>query len=331
MPYRHHMEEHLNHLFMEAENRRELLMPSNRNEAAALELRLKKGDVVKPYKLQFARKTYWESLRPPLQTKHIIRTCSRAHPELTFSHTSAAIMHGLEVHWSVLKPLHIITGAQKRLRENPGLVQHRTSNLASLVKDGVSVTTIEQTVIDCAASLDLVYSLAIADSALHLGLTNKMRLETYLDSTPKRRGIRLAKRVIKLADPRPDNGGESYVRAVMLDEGLPTPDLQVPVENPDKPGHYYYVDFMFTRADGVKIAVELDGREKYENPEMTKGQSMSSVLREERRRESLLTSHAVQVVRFSFAEASNPAVLLRKLNYYGIAPKKVNERTRNRG
>lgn len=322
MAYHRHMEVRLNRLFNEAENQHRLLTTSNKEEALALNLRVKNGDVIKPFRALYARKTYWESLCPPLKTQHIVRSYFLRHPDVIFSHTSAAVMHGLEVHWGILNPLHVLTKRNVVMPKGTQIVQHRSINPTGFCKDGANITSVEQTVADCAATLPLVHSLAITDSALHLGLTNKSRLNSYLESALNRRGVRIAKRVVQLADARPDNGGESYVRAVMLNCELPMPDLQVAVENPLQPGRYYYVDFMFTRNDGAKIAVELDGKEKYENPDMTNGLGFSGVIRKERRREALITSHGLQVLRLSFSEASNPEVLLKRLAMYGIEPVK---------
>lgn len=217
--------------------------------------------------------------------------------------------------------MHATICNTKRGHKNANIIRHRIAAPVGILKDNVAVTSLEQTLVDCAISFPLGISLAIADSALHLGLTTKTKLSNYSENKNCKRGICKAKKVIKLADPRPDNGGESYVRAVMIECGLPMPELQAPVENPDKPGHMYYVDFMFTRPDGAKVAMELDGMEKYENPQMTHGANMSEVMRKERRREALITSHGLQIVRFSYKEAIDPKILLPRLALYGITPK----------
>lgn len=322
MAYRHAIQNQLDQLFEEAERRKELLYLSSQRQITKLKLRITNGDITRPFKCMYARRVYWDNLRPPAKAQHIIRGLSHKHPEFVFSHTSAAVMHGLEVNWNILKPLHVITQNNKSIRIHDELIQHRAEWPSGIEKDGALITSVEQTVIDCAAYLPLEHSLAIADSALHLSLTNKARLNSYLESRINKRGARVAKKVIELADPRPDNGGESQVRAVMLQCGFPMPDLQVPVVNPDNPTNRYLVDFMFTRPDGVKVAVELDGKAKYEDEEMTKGQSFTDVLRKERRREALITSSGLRVVRFSYSEGINPDILKRKLALYGIEPVK---------
>lgn len=324
MAYRQNIETQLAQAFKACENQHMFLAVSSKRDVAALGLRAKHNDVVKVLRGFYARKTYWDSLNPPEKAQHIIRTYSNLHPGLIFSHTSAAIMYGLQVHWDYLKPMHVVISNTRRGKKSAEIIRHRIANPIGIPKDNVTVTSLEQTIVDCVINFPLLVSLPIADSALHLGLTNKARLINYLENRGSSRGVRIARHVIELADPRPDNGGESQVRAVIIECGLPSPDLQVPVEDLSRPGHMYYVDFMFERADGVKIAMELDGREKYESPEMTKGQGMGEVMRRERRREALLTSHGLQVVRFSYWEAIDLEILLPRLALYGIKPEKTN-------
>lgn len=160
----------------------------------------------------------------------------------------------------------------------------------------------------------------IIDSALHQGATNKNRLNSCLANNAERRGIRKAKRAIKLADSRPDNGGESRVRAIMIECGLPLPQLQVPIPNPEKPGHYYYADFLFTLQDGTRIAMELDGQEKYQKQPADNKRSVMQAMMAERQREAAITAQGIRVVRFGYREACNHKFLLERLSHYGIIP-----------
>lgn len=320
MTYQHAKETQLAKLFQEAEDRRECLLLPCRNDAAALMRRLRTADIARPFRGMYARRHYWNQLSPDQRAQHVIRALSSRYSDRIFSHASAAIMHGLDVSWRLLKPLHVLTGYSVAHAKNPDVKFHRTKTPVGYRKNGANITSVEQTVVDCAAYYSFRFSLGIADSALHQGLTDKDRLQNYLFSRENRRGARKAKRVIKYADARADNSGESMVRAIMLECGLPVPELQVPIENVLNPGHFYYADFMFTRPDGTKVVVELDGKDKYQKFEMTHGKSSIDVIMNEREREAAITSHGILVARFKFEDACNPKVLVRRLGSYGIVP-----------
>lgn len=295
--------------------------PANEREYRALERCVRSGLLVRAFRGMYARKASWEALSVLEQARYVIRTLSDAHSSWIFSHTSAAIMHNLEVPYYVCRPFHYYGGPKTSGRGTAHITCHRGEALGQQ-KNGALVTPIEQTVVDCAAYYPFRYALPIADSALHLGLTSTERLQSYLESRANKRGLRQARHVISLADARPDNGGESFVRAIMIENKLPLPDLQVPIEDPENPGHYFYADYLFERGDGTKIDMELDGKEKYLNGSMTNGRAAFDVMMAERHRESRITRYGIQVVRFDFKTARNPRALLQRLALYGVEPMK---------
>ena len=81
------------------------------------------------------------------------------------------------------------------------------------------------------------------------------------------------------ADPRAESGGESIARGRMLLLGYELPDLQVAVPNKIE-GGFYYGDFGWKRPNGELLG-ELDGRDKYTDPEMTDGKSAAEVMADE--------------------------------------------------
>lgn len=321
MAYRKLVTDNLNRQFEEAEASGTCLTCGGSNKASKYLLyRLSSGCAIRTYSGLYARAEYWNGLTKREQMQHIIRSLSQMHPCWIFSHTSAAIMQNLEVPWSIYQPIHYQTTLKSRNSRNKLLVQHRVDKPVGLKQNGACITSVEQTVIDCAALLSFQQALPIADSALHLGLTSKAYLNSYLEARSNKRGARKAKHVIDFAEHLAENGGESAVRAVMIESGLPLPELQVQIANPFNCGHYYYVDFMFTRSDGVKVAFELDGREKYQSASMLQGRSSIDAMMDERQREAAITSQGIRVVRLGFADATNPAALLRCLAQYGIYP-----------
>lgn len=310
----------LQSLLNSAAQKRLCYVPTTRGQAKALRCRKAKGDIVEPFKGMYLESDYWNSLRKREQEKHVIRTLFALHPTWVFSHASAAIIHNLDTQYSLYAPLHYEVSLTGGFCHSQRLISHRVKDLVCVKRDGANVTALEQTVVDCACLYEFKQALPIADSALHQGLTTKERLNSFLEGRPSRRGVRKAKRVIWHADHRADNGGESYVRALIIENKLPTPVLQAPIENPDKPGHYYYADFLFTKENGAKVVLELDGTEKYTSAEMLGDKGTVDAFMAERQREAAITAHGIQVLRLGFKQASNPDVLLPKLAQYGIEP-----------
>lgn len=306
--------------FRDAEHAGRCLWPDNSALRKALKRRVSEGLVVIPFKSMYARSAYWQDKTFREKIQHIIRTLSSKYPSWIFSHASAAVMYGLEVPRSLGFPLHCITGTRGTQSNSKQIICHRVRNLYSKELSQALVTLPEQTIIDCAVMYSFQQALPIVDSALHLGLTNKERLLAYLELNPRRKGVRKAHRVLRYADARADNGGESTVRAVMIENGLPLPELQIPVPNINKLGHYYYVDFMFTCPNGQKIAFELDGRAKYQDSSMTKGRDTLSVMMDERQREAAITAHGIRVARLGYSQAIKPEILLPTLAAYGVVP-----------
>lgn len=320
MAYQIHTTSRLESLFLDAENNRVCLHSLNASDRSAIARRSCIGAFSKPSRGIYVRKNYWESLTKQDQARHLIKTYSQMRPSWIFSHSSSALIHHLEVPREIVLPIHYQTSTDGIKGSGPLVRHHKSSYSTRQLKDGIAINSVEQTVVDCAAEYPFQLALPIADSALHQGLTDKKRLTAYLQSRTNKRGIRKATRIIAIADPRPDNGGESRIRALMLELGLPEPELQAQIPNPERPGHYYYVDFLFTRPDGVKVAMELDGLEKYRNISMTGGKDTLHVMMAERQREAAITSHGIQMVRFGYNQALDSRFLLRRLALYGIAP-----------
>lgn len=320
MAYQKRTNVQINGLLAEAENKKTCLHSLNPLERAALSRRCADEFVCEPYRGMYIRCKYWNGLFVQDQARHVIRALSNMHDSWVFSHASSALIHQLEVPREIAWPIHYATEKKSTSTGNKRLVHHHSGGLATLQKDGVNINSIEQTVVDCAAEYPFQLALPIADSALHQGLTTKERLTNCLSNRANKRGIRKAARVITAADSRPENGGESRVRAIMIEEGLPEPELQAKVENPEAPGHYFYIDFLFTRPDGEKVAMELDGQEKYVNATMTAGRNTAQVMMAERQREATITSMGIRVARFSYGQAINPSFLKTRLAHYGIEP-----------
>ena len=88
-------------------------------------------------------------------------------------------------------------------------------------------------------------------------------------------------------------------RATMIMLGFAVPDLQIECHDPMNPSKVIRVDFYWTLSDGTVIIGELDGKQKYVDPAMTKGKDLVRILSDERLRESRLSINGARIVRFT--------------------------------
>lgn len=291
-------------------------------EKRALAKRHDAGEVVKPLRGIYARKDYWEQLSYSEKMLCAIKSVGVAHRSWTFSHATAAAVYGLAVSYKYLWPVHYTTSRAGGGRSPQFFTHHRhaLSDGNKMRISDIRVTSPARTIIDCARTMPLPDALAIADSALHSGLTDRADLERELAKFKGTRGVRNAREVIALADPRPESGGESVLRGILYELGIPMPELQVEIPDPEHPGRVYRVDYLFTIEGEQPVALELDGFQKYEDLELTGGKSMAQVMAEERQREAAITSYGIRVARINYKQALDRDFLLRRLKIYGIEP-----------
>lgn len=290
-------------------------------ERALIKPRLRSGEVLAPAPRMFVRADYWEALSRAERVMHVVKTEGVRHPTWIFTHATAAMAHGLEVPEAIFWPIHYATKRGNGNRSRAALRHHRLMELGEVELVGdVRVSGCSQTVIDCSRAYPFGQALAIADSALRLAKTSREGLRELLRAQPGRRGNRSARRVVEVASPLSESGGESIVRALMLDLGLPEPELQASVPSVLHPGRVYRVDFLFKPASASPVAFELDGLAKYQVADMTGGRSAVEIMAAERQREAEITAGGIRVVRMGFHQASDPETLLHRLAAYGVVP-----------
>ena len=302
------------------ERKRRLVHADTRADAAKLQRLRAKGALVSPHHGLYVRTSAWAALTEPERAFWKMRALCARHPGWVFCDVSAALAHGLSVPLREVGTLHVLSSPGSPTRSTGAIVRHATSARGACWKDGVHVTDLAQSVYDCLRRLGFRDGLAVADSgmaAMELDDWETLadRLIALHHGEP---GLRRTLGILRHADPRAESGGESIARAAMLELGFELPELQVEVPDPFAPGRSYRVDFLWTLPDGNRVAGELDGREKYVNPQMTKGRSAVEVLAEERLRESRLSAAGVRVMRFSFADVCRLGFFESLLERYGI-------------
>ena len=149
---------------------------------------------------------------------------------------SAAAAHGLCVFG------HDLTSADL-VRLDGGSSRHEVGARHHVVGDdivqhiemlnGIPVTNLARTVWEVAGRSSLEAGVATADSALRLCPELGDQLAALAPTFSSRPGSRRAREVIRLADGRAESAGESYSRVKFYRYGVPMPELQHPVLDPD--------------------------------------------------------------------------------------------------
>lgn len=130
------------------------------------------------------------------------------------------------------------------------------------------------------------------DAALREQIVTRAELERTLRLAWGWPGVRRARGVVALADPRSESPLESLTRLALHDDGFPAPEPQVVIADPWM-GWSYRVDLLF---EADRLILEADGRVKYEAKPETDEQDGAGVW-EEKRRETRLRSLGFRVER----------------------------------
>ena len=306
-------------LFTEAEGKGRFLVPETPALARRLRRAEKNGLVTRGIGNCFARTSHWERLTCEARHLHTLRGMASQGRGLVFTHTSAALVHGLAVSHTRLREVHVATAKKAHSRSAGRLKRHVIIRDRSEVVGGIRVTSFARTVFDCLLELPFDEALAVADSALRQGASRE-RLEEEFERfawhvVDGRRPLE----ILALANPLSENGGESMSRAQMLLYGFKEPELQVEFEDPMNPRRKYRVDFLWRVSDTEAIVGELDGHDKYVDPTMTGGRTTEQVLLAERQRESrILGSRGIRIVRFTYAQMRDAGYFEDLLDTYGV-------------
>lgn len=304
----------------EAEAHGRLVTRSAPAETRRLSRLVGDGRLVSPHPGLFARTGYWDCLSPSEQNMALARSLAGLHPGWTFSHQTAALFYGLSVSYACLGRVHYTTLSRGGSKDSGLTSHHQARGVEWRMVDGIRVSPPERMAYDCARTLGFSDGLVILDGALRSGLLTREKLERCLRQHSGGRGIRRARHVFDVADGRAESGAESVARATILSLGVPIHDLQLVVDDLERPGRTYRLDIVLRRADGVLVDVEVDGRQKYEQLAESQGTDAVAVMMRERQREAAITAHGILVARVSARDAGNRIVMERKLRAYGIIP-----------
>lgn len=159
-----------------------------------------------------------------------------------------------------------------------GIVQHRYRPVrAHCVRDGHAVTDLAETAVRMAcAERDPARVLAVLDRALARTAADRVDLARVADDL-RIRGIALTRELIDLADGRAESPGESWLRWVCIEAGLPPATPQIWVR--DEYGHRYRVDLGW---EHLRVGCEYEGIEFHTGGALTRDRARYNALGRQR-------------------------------------------------
>jgi len=229
---------------------------------------------------------------------HVAATHARTPSPHVFSHGSAALLWGLTL-WSVPTVTHLYQ------RHHPGAggdrsVRRHTAPVpedAATCLNGLPVTTLERTVVDCARSMAPLAGLVVADSGLRAGASPEV-LRELLERGAASPGMARARAVVELADAGSESAWETATRFVLLAGGLPRPATQIAVAT--RLGTFW----ADTGWEEWHLLLEYDGRGKYRGTE--------DLVREKRRHDAVVEA-GQRLLRVTKEDVRAPAALLSRV------------------
>ena len=123
------------------------------------------------------------------------------------------------------------------------------------IVEGVPMTTCERTTVDLMRRLRRPYALSVADAMVRAELVTIEELTRRIRRLKRYPGIRQARELVLLIDPRAESPGESWLRLRLVDAGFPFPRLQYEVI--DHRGRVIArIDLAYAE---IRLAMEYDG------------------------------------------------------------------------
>jgi len=303
-----------------------LILASDLTAALGADLRLRRraerGALHRVARGAFVPTGVWGSLDDGQRYAVRVRSAALARRSgAVLSHQSAAVLWGLPILSSWPAEVHFLTERAAGGRSDPGIRKHALGITAAdvILLDGLLVTTLERTVVDLAATMDLKSAVAIVDRALFVDPFARMRplttrsrlLETWERMLPFRGSVR-ARAIIEFGSGLSGSPLESGSRVNIALSGFPAPELQHPF---DIDGHTVRSDFYWLGHDCIG---EADGRGKYFDERLLAGLTIEEVIFAEKQREDELRRQVRGFTRWDAAVGLSQQRLRSRLLQLGL-------------
>jgi hypothetical protein len=197
------------------------------------------------------------------------------------------------------------SAAPSRTAAAPAWLHHEGFTLAADLRtvQGTLVTHPARAAIETASLLPTDGGLAVLDSALQLGRTDRPELHATFalhGSWPQMQGVQV---LVRMADAGAQSVGESRTRYLCFAHDLPAPVLQYEVR--DRSGRLLGItDFAWPEHG---LLGEFDGQVKYGRYLRPGEQPGDAVFREKRREDAICELLGWRMIRLVWADLSRPA------------------------
>jgi len=178
----------------------------------------------------------WYAERPLGDEETLLAAVSILPRDVVIAGETAAMLQGVDQrptfrHGEPFR-LCVVRERGRRATRRPG-VRSRVMELfdGEIIEDprGFRMTSAVRTACDLAMGSTIDRATAWIEGFRRAGLVTTEELLAAAAQRSGRRGVRILRRAIQLADPRSESPQETAVRLRLLDVGLPVPDLQVEV------------------------------------------------------------------------------------------------------
>lgn len=261
----------------------------------------------------------WDGADP--EARHLMRSSAVLHAlgdDVVLSHTSAAVLHGIELWNADLTNVHVTRLGKASGRIEAGVVVHKGK-----CEDGEIVTqrdlrsvVAERAVLEAASLAPAESALVALDSYLHQGMGEYDALFARFEAMahwPKTQHLHIP---VRMASGSRESVGESRCIWTFRQQHLPAPVCQFKIF--DRDGVLVAIaDFAWPEAG---VVVEFDGRIKYGRL-VEPGQEAGDVLFAEKRREDLIRElTGMAVVRLVWDDLQRPRLIAKRIRQ-AMAPK----------
>lgn len=171
---------------------------------------------------------------------------------------TAAALYGFDTENTVA--IHMLDPGV-RMRPTVGLMVHQRVGARLQRVSGRLATAPAWTAVEVARQLRRPRALATLDAALRSMRCARSEIENAVAEQRGRRGIVAARELLPFADGRAESAMESEARLVMIDHGLPLPELQYPIHGHG--GEMWRVDFAWP---DMRLAAEYESIEWHAGP-----------------------------------------------------------------
>ncbi|WP_159624418.1 hypothetical protein [Actinomyces sp. zg296] len=261
----------------------------------------------------------WESL--PNAKRHLVRILANAHAPRgrrtgVLARESAAVVLGIPMIGPLPNRLQFVLPGGRHGDNTPlAHVSTAPEDTPIVVAHGLPVTDPAHTAVDLMRHRSFQSGLVTLDHVLRERLATPEELLDIVETQPGRQGNSRARLCLKHGDARSESVGESLSRAVVIEQHLPIPDLQVSYY--DRDGRFVArVDFAWPE---LRRVGEFDGAGKYRRE--VSGVASERALLDERQRENRIeVVTGLKVIRWTWDDLMRPERFLRILANGGIVP-----------